>query len=227
MTNRELTPPTFQNQLEVKAPEIDFLLKDERSLIQTGILFTSNKTLTVSDPNSLNKNTKSFDFVFQDKVAFLNPKEIWIEVTIKCVSRTNDNLVLTNYVTSPTIPSHSLIADFSVTIGETCLSRPGTNYPTEARIHYLTEHTRAAKKSFLKLFEGNIILPQTIYSSFFFNLPFRYILHYFIFIGYDEDKKEPLVEDIKSCFEKTAPIVAEGLFDKPKNGQARRSLSTK
>ena len=224
MANHELAPPTFQNQLEVKAREIDFLLKDERSLIQTGILFTSNKTLTVSDPNSLNKNTKSFDFVFQDKVAFLNPKEIWIEVTIKCVNRTNENLVLENYVTSPTIPSHSLIADFSVTIGETCLSRPGTNYPTEARIHYLTEHTRAAKKSFLKLFEGNFVLPRTIYSSFF-NLPFRYILYYFIFIGYDEDKKEPLVSDVKTCFEKTNVDTEE--FGKPKNGQARRSLSTK
>ena len=223
MANHELAPPTFQNQLEVKAREIDFLLKDERSLIQTGILFTSNKTLTVSDPNSLNKNTKSFDFVFQDKVAFLNPKEIWIEVTIKCVNRTNENLVLTNYVTSPTIPSHSLIADFSVTIGETCLSRPGTNYPTEARIHYLTEHTRAAKKSFLKLFEGNFRITRL----FFFNLPFRYILYYFIFIGYDEEKKEPLVADIKSCFEKTNANVEDGPFDKPKNGQARRSLSTK
>ena len=60
----------------------------------------------------------------------------------------------TDYVTTPPLPSHALIDDVAITIGESSLDRESCYYALISYLKFLLDTPKEAKESHLKFYEG-------------------------------------------------------------------------
>ena len=120
------------------------------------------------------------NFFFIDAQSYVDLRHIFLELTYVCVNEDDSAIKQTDFITTTNPNSHTIIDSVDVNIGECQISKSDKGYPLMAKMGYLQRYTKKARKTFLAEFEG-----------------------------YDEDVKEPLTENIQTCFTKET-IPAQG-----------------
>jgi hypothetical protein len=101
---------------------------------------------------------RTLNFCFHDTLAFINCRRILLDITVSTKdthASNKDRVIATNkYVTTSNPPSHTLIDQIHVNVGQCLLDKNDSLYPMIAELKYLTEFNKASKETWLKEFEG-------------------------------------------------------------------------
>ena len=118
---------------------------------------------------------------FIDAQSYVDLRHIFLELTYVCVNDDDSAIQQTDFITTTNPNSHTIIDSVDVNIGECQVSKSDKGYPIMSKMGYLQRYTKKARKTFLAEFEG-----------------------------YDENIKEPLTENIETCFTKETIPAAGG-----------------
>ena len=147
-------PPSFPPAISTINPEIESLLKQDQLYIQKGVNYSRYVTIFPFDSQELIKSSKNVNFIFKDSVSFVNSRRIFLELKYHFQKGDGTAITRDDEVSCPNVVAHSLIDSLTINLGSCDLFRDNGFYALLARYNFLTNYTKAARKTFLQTFEG-------------------------------------------------------------------------
>ena len=97
-------------------------------------------------------------FFHKEVVGWVNPRRIYLDIELEVVDNADAAKpglkTVKRYVAPLNPPAHGLIEDMLLNIGSSLLTKQDGLYGLQARYLHMTQHSTAAKKTFLNEFEG-------------------------------------------------------------------------
>ena len=145
----------FREPQNVISKEVTQTLEYSPHALQDGILYRTFTCISTLDPNELDINSRSITFGILQKSAFINPKKLFMHISLMIVKDAEENgLSIEDGVVPPASPAQQLFDDISVTMSDMTLSRPSTYYSMLVFIQQMLEIPRPIKESWLNFYEG-------------------------------------------------------------------------
>ena len=97
-------------------------------------------------------------FFHKEVAGWVNPRRIYLDIEFEVVDNADPTKAglktIKRYAAPVNPPAHGLIEDMALNIGSSLLTKQDGLYGMQARFLHLTQHSTAAKKTFLNEFEG-------------------------------------------------------------------------